>query len=116
MSGTTTHGWPYVTPDDHPKEYPAASQQLAEKLEAQPRVQAGFINTGQLVNPGAAHGFDIVFPVPYTSAPIVTANASSAQYGTVVFDAIGPTAARAIFIANLGQAAFAAINWTAVGN
>lgn len=32
--GVTPSGWPYVTPDDHPKEYPAHSQQLAEKLEA----------------------------------------------------------------------------------
>lgn len=31
--GLTPNGWPYVTPDDHPKEYPAVSQQLAEKLE-----------------------------------------------------------------------------------
>lgn len=34
MSGTTSGGWPYVTPDDHPKEYPSASQGLANKLES----------------------------------------------------------------------------------
>jgi hypothetical protein len=34
MSGTTGQGWPFVTPDDHPKEYPTLSQALAEKLEA----------------------------------------------------------------------------------
>lgn len=33
MSGTTPKGWPYVTPDDHPKEYPSLSQTLAEKLD-----------------------------------------------------------------------------------
>lgn len=33
MSGTTANGWPYVTPDDHPKEFSAASQALAQKLE-----------------------------------------------------------------------------------
>ena len=33
MSGTTANGWPYVTPDDHPKEFPAASQALAQKLD-----------------------------------------------------------------------------------
>lgn len=32
MGGTTAAGIPYVTPDDHPKEYPAVSQQLAETL------------------------------------------------------------------------------------
>lgn len=42
MSGTTTDGWPYVTPDDHPKEYPAASQQLAEKLST--AQSGGFVN------------------------------------------------------------------------
>jgi len=35
MGGTTTNGWPYVTPDDHPFEFPAASQTLANKLDAQ---------------------------------------------------------------------------------
>ena len=34
MSGVTTNGWPYVTPDDHPLEFPAHSQALANKLEA----------------------------------------------------------------------------------
>jgi hypothetical protein len=34
MSGTTAGGWPYVTPDDHPVEFPAHSQALANKLEA----------------------------------------------------------------------------------
>lgn len=38
MSGTTTSGWPYVTPDDHPVEYPAASQALANLLEARSRI------------------------------------------------------------------------------
>jgi len=33
MGGTTTNGYPYVTPDDHPQVYPAASQQLAETIE-----------------------------------------------------------------------------------
>lgn len=36
MSGTTAGGWPYVTPDDHPKEFPAHSQALAQKLDAMP--------------------------------------------------------------------------------
>jgi hypothetical protein len=40
MGGTTTHGWPYVTPDDHPFEYPAASQALANKLESGPLMAA----------------------------------------------------------------------------
>ena len=34
MTGTTPNGWPYVTPDDHPLEFPAHSQALAQKLEA----------------------------------------------------------------------------------
>jgi hypothetical protein len=34
MGGLTANSWPYVTPDDHPKEYPAASQALANKLES----------------------------------------------------------------------------------
>lgn len=34
MTGTTASGWPYVEPDDHPKEWPAHSQALANKLEA----------------------------------------------------------------------------------
>ena len=34
MSGATAGGWPYVTPDDHPLEYPAWSQQFAEIAEA----------------------------------------------------------------------------------
>lgn len=45
MSGSTAGGIPYVTPDDHPKEYPTASQQLAELLSAKfaalPRIAAG---------------------------------------------------------------------------
>ena len=35
MSGATAGGWPYVTPDDHPLEYPAFSQQFALFAEAQ---------------------------------------------------------------------------------
>lgn len=31
---TTANGWPYVEPADHPLEYPAVSQQLANKLES----------------------------------------------------------------------------------
>lgn len=34
MSGVTAGGWPYVTPEDHPLEFPALSQQLANKLES----------------------------------------------------------------------------------
>ena len=34
MPATTPGGWPYVLPADHPVEYPAASQNLANKLEA----------------------------------------------------------------------------------
>ena len=33
MGGITTSGYPYVTPDDHPQVYPAASQQLAESIQ-----------------------------------------------------------------------------------
>jgi hypothetical protein len=35
MGGTTISGWPYITPDDHPKEFPAHSQALANMLESQ---------------------------------------------------------------------------------
>lgn len=31
---TTANGWPYVVPADHPLEYPALSQQLANLLES----------------------------------------------------------------------------------
>lgn len=31
---TTANGWPYVEPADHPLEYPAVSQQLANMLDA----------------------------------------------------------------------------------
>lgn len=34
MGGTTTGGFPYVTPDDHPLQFPAHSQALANKLQA----------------------------------------------------------------------------------
>jgi hypothetical protein len=30
----TASGWPYVTPTDHPKDFPASSQALATKAEA----------------------------------------------------------------------------------
>jgi hypothetical protein len=33
----TANGWPYVTPTDHPKDFPASSQALATKLEADVR-------------------------------------------------------------------------------
>jgi len=36
MPSNTANGWPYVTPDDHPKEYPSTSQALAQLLEARP--------------------------------------------------------------------------------
>ena len=35
MSGATAGGWPYVTPEDHPLEFPTLSQQLATKLQAE---------------------------------------------------------------------------------
>lgn len=34
MPQSTSKGYPYVLPQDHPKEYPAVSQQLAEAIDA----------------------------------------------------------------------------------
>jgi hypothetical protein len=43
MTGATTNGWPYVTPTDNPKNYPATSQALANKLEADVKgLKAGY--------------------------------------------------------------------------
>lgn len=65
MSGTTTNGWPYVTPDDHPKEYPAASQALAQMIDSSEGLTDQIISafgpgwsvpTGQLRVIGRAHG------------------------------------------------------------
>lgn len=69
MSGTTTHGWPYVTPDDHPLQFPAASQVLAEKLEgAVPQILFASLSV-------AAAGMQIVFSKPFATPPAVTAAA-----------------------------------------
>jgi hypothetical protein len=56
--GLTPFGWPYVQPDDHPLQYPAISQALAEKLDAAAIVHAG---EGAYAVDGSGSG---VIPLP----------------------------------------------------
>lgn len=116
MSGTTAHGWPYVTPDDHPVEFPAASQALANKLESTPRVQSGFfLNDQTLVTAGTGVQFTISYPAPFSASPVLVATAGGGQFGTVTVQGVYPTYAEVTFHANLGVDAYAGINWVAVG-
>lgn len=116
MPGSTAHGWPYVTPDDHPVEFPAHSQALATKLEAGPRVQSGaFLDTVTLINPGSGVQFIISFPAVFTAPPLVVACASQGQYGTCTVQGVYPNYAEVTFHASLAVAAYAGINWIAVG-
>jgi hypothetical protein len=84
MGGTTTGGIPYVTPDDHPKEYPAASQALAAKIDelqaavaAIPNVVSG--RTGiQTAAAAASTTWNITFPAgSFTGPPNVIAQNST---------------------------------------
>lgn len=111
MSGTTAGGWPYVTPDDHPKEYPAASQQLAEKIDARLVALPAAVATGTV----STAGVGVTFPAGrFTAPPIVTATGESND-STIVTIA-GVTAAgftvRAFDAA--GVAKVSSIHWIAV--
>ena len=55
MGGTTTHGYPYVSPTDHPKEYPAASQALANAIDAA-NMSVGGITQGTASVPSSTTG------------------------------------------------------------
>ena len=55
MGGTTAHGYPYVSPTDHPKEWPAASQALANVLEAQ-NMAVGGVSHGSASVPSSTTG------------------------------------------------------------
>lgn len=77
MPNLTAGGYPYVLPDEHPLEYPAVSQQLAQKLESDlswfPFGQFGSSGTATTVGP--------------TSVVLASAgSASDAQCG-ITFDA-----------------------------
>jgi len=77
MSPVTTHGWTYVVATDHPKEYPVASQQLANKLEATPRVLSGFVSLSGAGAVGAGSEFtlEITFTAgTFTATPVLVAN------------------------------------------
>lgn len=88
MSGTTANGWPYVTPDDHPKEFPAASQALAQKLDT-------FYKSGRADWQGT--GWQAVtFPAPFTAAPrvlvtLIAPNDSQKPTGTLLLQFITPS-------------------------
>ena len=54
MPGTTADGWPYILPADHPLEYPAQSQALANLLDS--RGLAGELTTWTPRAPWVASG------------------------------------------------------------
>lgn len=91
--GVTAHGWPYVQPDDHPLQYPAVSQSLAEKLETLPQpgttaallpTQLGTVLSFAQVVTDAAGNADVQFVSPYRNAPVVTATPIADQPLTCV--------------------------------
>jgi hypothetical protein len=81
MTGTTASGYPYVTPTDHPKEYPATSQALAKALEILPYSYAG-IATG-IASIAAAASLDVNITWPagwfYATSPVVVGNANNGR-------------------------------------
>jgi hypothetical protein len=110
---TTASGYPYVVPADHPKEYPAASQALANLLQtrfAGLKVQAG---TGLT----AANGkVTITFPVAFTVAPHMVAT-MLIQNGFVIVDAAPTTTTAAVTTyTHAGAAVAAYFSWVAVGS
>jgi hypothetical protein len=70
MGGTTANGWPYVTPTDKPKEFPAASQALANKLQARLGAQA-FQSGGGATDVNG--NLVITFATAFATAPVVLA-------------------------------------------
>lgn len=91
MSGTTTSGWPYVTPDDHPYQYPAASQALANKLEVLDKTTTTNLSTANNFSAQA------VIQVTYNgSAAHLSGVVSRASGSSTIFLAAGtiPAAAR----------------------
>jgi hypothetical protein len=117
MSGSTVHGFPYVTPDDHPKEFPASSQALANKLESAVKVVATGTssgNTGLAAAAGVA--VNITFPVgTFTAPPMVVPTTNSARLtcGLTSVTAAGAS----IAVNNWSPAASPvfSVHWVAVG-
>jgi hypothetical protein len=87
MGGTTADGWPYVTPDDHPKEFPAHSQGLANGLQylgdtvqAIPAIAGGQVSVPVLAAGATSAAFNIVFPAgKFTVAPKVLVSSGSTR-------------------------------------
>ena len=123
--GLTPGGWPYATPDDHPLQYPAVSQQLAEKLEAVPVACGGKVQITATLAGGWANGPAVALPAlpAGRSSWRVTATAQESHNGRAylvtnltsdpttswtprVYDITAPTTAA-------GQATVE-VSWTAV--
>jgi len=73
MGGVTPHGVPYVTPDDHPAEFPAHSQALANALENVTFVARGTVTVPVISAGTSSSPFAITFPAGiFTAAPSLT--------------------------------------------
>ena len=111
MSGTTAGGWPYVTPDDHPKEYPAASQQLAEKIDARLVALPAAVATGTVDTAGVA----VTFPAGrFTATPVVTATADNNDAAIVTIAGVTAAGFTIRCFDASGAAKVANLNWIAV--
>jgi hypothetical protein len=107
MAGTSAGGWPYVTPDDHPKDFPTHSQALANKLDGLPAsVASGTVTTA---------GVGVTFPVGrFTVAPHVVGTAENGGPAIVTVAGVS-TAGFTIRCFNTAGAALSSVlYWQAV--
>ena len=117
MPGQTPKlGLPYALPEDKRINWPATSQQLAEKLEAAPRMASGW---GRTSGPAGAQ---VTFPVGlFTQAPrvVVTlaSNAGSEATGSWILQTGNKSATGCTVFCSIPGVAFqdAFFDWIAVG-
>jgi hypothetical protein len=124
MPGTTAKGFPYAQPADPLVQWPATSQSLAEKIDAD-TVTKGYVDALPLVQAGraaanAADGVTVTFPVAYKTAPTVLVSHASAQsMGTahqLFAETVTPTTVKIVALKSDGSALVAVdVVWVAVG-
>jgi hypothetical protein len=91
MPATTPHGYPYAEPTDPLVQWPATSQQLAEKIDELTAYHAsGQIGPGDPIS--AATEFTVTFPPgTFTSTPVVILQWAGEQWGHATLKTLSPT-------------------------
>lgn len=111
MSGTTEHGWPYVTPEDHPLEFPTHSQALANKLDARFAGLPHAVATGTVTTAGAG----VSFPAGrFTATPVVVATPEWNNAATATISGVSRLGFTVRCFDQTGAALTTTIHWIAI--